>query len=71
MYKQFIKNNYEILQEIINCLKVGVYITDGKGDTLFLNDESCRTGSLTRKQVLGRNMRELEEMGFISDSVTL
>ncbi len=71
MDKKFIKNHYKALMEIFNCLKVGVYITDGKGDTLFLNDESCKTGGLTREEVLGKNMKELEDMGFIADSVTL
>ena len=71
MYKKFIKENYRELLDILNCLKVGVYITDGKGDTLFLNDESCKTGGLTREEVLGKNMRELEKMGFVENSVTL
>lgn len=71
MYKRFINEHYNELLDILNCLKVGVYITDGKGDTLFLNDESCRTGGLTREEVLGRNMQELEQMGFIENSVSL
>ncbi|MCQ4635550.1 sigma 54-interacting transcriptional regulator [Anaerovorax odorimutans] len=71
MYKKFIKDNYNALLDILNCLKVGVYITDGKGNTLFLNNESCKTGGLTRGEVLGKNMKELEEMGFIADSITL
>ena len=71
MYKDFIKKNYKILLDILNCLKVGVYITDGDGNTVFLNDESCKTGGLTREEVLGKNMAELEEMGFVENSVTL
>ncbi|MCE2603801.1 PAS domain S-box protein, partial [Pseudomonas aeruginosa] len=71
MYKKFIKDHYREFLDILNCLKVGVYITDGKGKTLFLNDESCKTGGLTRGEVLGKNMKELEEMGFIADSITL
>ncbi len=55
----------------MNCLKVGVYIADGKGNTLCLNDESCKTGGLTREEVLGKNMRDLEDMGFVADSITL
>ena len=54
MYKDFIKKNYKILLDILNCLKVGVYITDGDGNTVFLNDESCKTGGLTREEVLGK-----------------
>ena len=39
MYKDFIKKNYKILLDILNCLKVGVYITDGDGNTVFLIPE--------------------------------
>lgn len=70
-YDKFFSKNYEELMEIINCIKVGVYITDGEGNTLMLNDESCKTGGLTRDEVVGRNMAELEEMGFVENSVTL
>ena len=71
MYDKFIKKNYKELMEIINCLKVGVYITDNEGNTMMLNDESCKTGGLTREEVVGKNMAELQEMGFIEDSVSL
>lgn len=71
MYKKFIDKNYSELLEVLNCLKVGVYITDGGGNTLFLNDESCKTGGLTREEVQGKNMRELKDMGFVEDSVSL
>lgn len=71
MYKDFIDAHYNVLLDIFNCLKIGVYITDGKGNTLFLNDESCRTGGLMRKDVLGKNMVELEQMGFVDNSVSL
>lgn len=71
MYDKFISKNYKELMEIINCLKVGVYITDADGNTLMLNDESCKTGGLTREEVIGKNMAELEEIGFVENSVTL
>ncbi len=71
MYKEFIQNNYTKLLDILNCLKVGVYITDGNGNTLFLNDESCKTGGLAREETVGKNMRQLEETGFVEKSVSL
>lgn len=71
MYKKFIKGNYNEILDVLNCLKVGVYITDGKGKTMLLNDESCRTGGLTREETLGKTMRELEVEGFVENSVTL
>ena len=71
MYKKFIQNNYEELLGILNCLKVGVYITDNDGNTLLLNDESCKTGGLARDETVGKNMRELEDTGFVEKSVSL
>ena len=71
MYKKFVEKNYKELLDILNCLKVGVYITDGNGKTLLLNDESCKTGGLERSETVGKNMRELERMGFIEESVSL
>lgn len=70
-YEDFICGNYSLLLDILNCLKVGVYITDREGNTLFLNDESCKTGGLNRDEVRGKNMKELEEMGFIDSSISL
>ena len=71
MYKKFVEKNYKELLDILNCLKVGVYITDGKGKTLLLNNESCKTGGLEQSETVGKNMRELERMGFIEESVSL
>ena len=71
MYKKFVEKNYKELLDILNCLKVGVYITDGNGKTLLFNDESCKTGGLERSETVGKNMRELERMGFIEESVSL
>lgn len=71
MYRQFIEDNYDKMSEILNCLKIGVYITDGEGNTLLLNDESCKTGGLTREETVGKNMRQLETQGFIEESVSL
>ena len=71
MDKDFFKEQYEDLLELVNCLKVGVYITDGEGNTLIVNDESCKTGSLTREEVTGKNMRDLERLGFVKESISL
>jgi len=71
MLKDLIKYHYDDLLSFLNCLKFGIYITDGKGKTLLVNDESCKTGGLTRKEVMGRYMDDLEREGFVEESVTL
>ena len=42
--KQFIVEHYQEMLNILNTLKVGVFITDGEGKVLMLNEESERTG---------------------------
>lgn len=69
--KEFLVQNQSKLLDLFNSLSVGVYITDGEGNTLLVNDESCRTGGLSREEVTGKNMRELEESGFVKESITL
>ena len=71
MYRKCIEKNYLELLKILNCVNVGIYITDGEGNTIFLNDESCKTGGLTREDVLGKNMKELVETGFVENSMAL
>ncbi len=71
MDKSFLLENYHEILELLNCLKIGVYITDGEGNTLLVNDESCKTGGLSRNEVTGKNMRALEASGFVKESITL
>lgn len=71
MNKKFLMNNYKDIMELLNCIKVGVYVVDGEGKTVLLNDESCTTGGLTRDEVLGKTMKELEDIGFVENSVSL
>lgn len=71
MDKSFLLKNYDEVLEFVNCLKIGVYITDGKGNTLLVNDESCKTGGLSREEVMGKNMADLEKLGFVKESVAL
>ncbi|MGI6257301.1 MAG: sigma-54 interaction domain-containing protein [Anaerovoracaceae bacterium] len=71
MIKKLFKDHYDELLEIANCINVGIYVTDGEGVTILANDESCRTGGLTREDVMGKTMESLEKEGFIKESVTL
>jgi PAS domain S-box-containing protein len=71
MLQDLFNSHYDDVLELLNALKVGVYITDGEGMTLMVNDESCKTGGLTREEVRGRNMVDLEREGYVKESVTL
>lgn len=49
----------------------GLYITDGQGKTLRLNQAFERITGVTAAECLGKNMAELVEKGFFSRSGTL
>ncbi len=59
------------LEEILDVIGVGIYITDGNGKTLVLNNESEYVGGLTKKQVIGRTMQELVDEGYVKESGAL
>lgn len=68
---KLIKEHYDELLEILDCIKVGIYITDGNGNTVMLNKESEKTGGMTREELLGKNMRELIKIGYVEESSAL
>lgn len=55
-------------EELIDSIRVGVYVTDEKGNTIALNDECCKTGGLSKAEVVGKNMKELMGMGYVEES---
>jgi PAS domain S-box-containing protein len=61
----FVKENNEILQKIFDSVKVGIWITDGEGNVIFINEESAKTGGLKKEDLIGKNMNSLLEMGYI------
>ena len=64
--KQFIVEHYQEMLNILNTLKVGVFITDGEGKVLMLNEESERTGGgMAIDDILGKNMEELQAAGYV------
>lgn len=70
--KQLLLDNYEDFLNIIDTLKVGVFITDGSGNVLMLNKESQRTGGgMLPEEILGKNMHYLQEVGYVDESSVL
>ncbi len=70
MDKKFIKSNFEYLENLLDCIQVGVYVTDSKGETLLVNEVSSQSGGLEKNQLIGKNIKELQEKGYIYNSVT-
>lgn len=68
---EFIRTNYDTLLELLNCVNVGIYITDGKGITLLVNNESLKTGGLGREELVGKSMTDLVNIGYVTESASL
>lgn len=43
-YSRFIRENYDTVLEIIDCMKIGVWITDGRGIVVIVNEQSVNRG---------------------------
>ncbi len=59
------------LDSIIECSYDGIYITDGEANTIKINNAYERITGLKKAEVMGRNMKDLEKEGVISQSATL
>lgn len=66
--RKLIENNYNDMEALIDSIKVGIFITDGNGNVLILNKESEKSGGLSKKDQVGKNIRDLIEQGYITES---
>lgn len=66
-----VKGLNQQLDRIINASFDGLYITDGQGVTLRLNNAFERITGVTASECLGRNMKDLVKQGYFSRSGTL
>lgn len=58
LVKQFLD-----FREISDHLFDGIYISDGEGNTLYVNDAYSRITGIDKKLVLGRNVQEISDEG--------
>ena len=65
MYKDFIQENYTIINEIIDGMNMGVWITDDKGVVIAINQTCVETGGYPKEEVIGKSTQELLENGYI------
>ncbi len=69
-----IKLNAEIIERLDSIVEYsydGIYITDGKANTLRINEAYERITGLKRSDMLHRNMKDLVLEGYISESGSL
>ncbi|KID50205.1 hypothetical protein C095_00760 [Fusobacterium necrophorum subsp. funduliforme B35] len=60
-----------IFKKIVESSYDGIYVTDGEGNTLFLNQAYEDITGLSMKELQGKNMEELVKKGFYSESSSL
>ena len=65
------KTKVLLLKEILHSELIGINITDKDGNVLFLNDAHTRMTGHPKSLYKGRNMKDLEAEGFISQSGSL
>ena len=65
------KELHRELEAIFESSYDGFYITDGKANTIRVNSAYERIAGLSRKDVIGRNMRDLVKEKLFDHSVTL
>lgn len=61
----------EEVDAIIRSSFDGIYVTDGNGNTLMINEAYSRITGIKAQDVVGRNMRDLVATGVYDRSVTL
>lgn len=57
------KNNMLDFREISDHLYDGIYIADGEGKTIFVNEAYTRLTGIKKEQVIGRTVKEISEEG--------
>ncbi len=71
IFNDFI-NNYLDFREISDNLYDGIYISDGSGKTLHINEAYTRITGIKKEDVLGRNVRDIIEEGkLFKNAVTI
>jgi PAS domain S-box-containing protein len=60
-----IGNSMIEFEEIANHLYDGIYVADGEGNTLFINNAYTRITGITPDMVLGRNVDDIVKDGYI------
>ncbi|MTI96590.1 MAG: PAS domain S-box protein [Firmicutes bacterium] len=68
---QYYKDLKEEFDAIFKSSHDGIFIADGGGTVIRINQASERIDEVRADEVLGNNMRELVAKGFYSESVTL
>jgi PAS domain S-box-containing protein len=64
----YLNRQQYIYNEMFNKLEDGIYITDGEGKTLYVNDSFLNLSGLTRDALIGETVYELRYDGVLPNS---
>ena len=59
------------IQKFIDTFYDGVFISDGYGNILVVNDSWCKISGVAKEEVLGKTLQDLVEEGLIPFSITM
>jgi len=65
------KYQEQFYKTMVEHLGEEIFVSDGKGNILFLNPASAKTIGLSVDQIIGKNAQELEDNGYFSKSCTM
>ncbi len=60
--------NYKLFDSILESSYDGIYITDGKGNTLYVNSSYERISGFKKHEIVGKNIKNLIRKGMFSNS---
>lgn len=58
-------------EDINDCSLDGIFVSDGEGNALYANEAYYKISGLKWEEIDGKNLRDFENLKFISTSVTL
>ena len=56
------------LNDILNCIRDGVFITDGSGNILLLNETSAEFCRYSQEELIGQNVNDLIRKGYFDEN---
>lgn len=57
-----------LAEEMYNAMSDGIFITDGQGITLYVNDAFVNLSGLNRENIIGKSVYSLMEQGIVPNS---
>ena len=61
----------DFLRKIINDMEEEIFVSDANGKVVYMNPHSEKVCGVRREECVGHNVRELEQRGVFSESMTL